>query len=50
MIAQVAWQEWMNHGALVHATQSGGTDPKTRRLWRRGHERLTLYFSVAMLA
>lgn len=47
MIAQVAWQEWMNHGALVHATQSGGTDPKTHRHWRRGHKRLMLYFSVS---
>lgn len=46
-IAQVAWHEWMQHGALVHATQGAGIDPATHRKLRRGHERLLKYFSVS---
>jgi peptidoglycan hydrolase-like protein with peptidoglycan-binding domain len=46
-IAQVAWDEWLHHGALVHAMQGAGIDPATHRKLRRGHERLMKYFSVS---
>ena len=46
-IATTAWQEWMNHGALVHARWPGATDPTNGRRFRQGYQRLLMYFRTA---
>jgi hypothetical protein len=46
-IATTAWQEWMNHGALVHARYPGPVDPKNGRKFRQGYTHLLKYFRTA---
>ena len=47
MIVKTAWDEWMYHGAQVHAKYKGGEDPVNHKTYRQGHERLMLYFSTS---
>jgi hypothetical protein len=46
-IANVAHQEFIYQGALIHAVLPGGKDPSNGRTYRKGHQRLLEYFRVA---
>ena len=47
LIVKTAWDEWMYHGAQVHAKYPGGVDPVNNKTYRQGYERLMMYFSTS---